>query len=110
MPSLGNIGLAILALVVAWYVFRQIRRYRVDHRYGCKISGGRAGEIRAYLLGRDAVAEYEIGLKVDLLVYASSLAWASGEQMATEQKTQFIALLTEWSDKRGTSLVIAADA
>jgi ribosomal protein L27 len=110
MWSFGSVALTILAGAIVWYAFRQTRHHRIDSRYGCKVSGGRAGEIRIRFQGRDAVAQYEVGAGVDLLVYASSLAWAGGERIAPEQRTQLIALLSEWSKKRGTSLDIAADA
>ena len=96
----------LLCIGGLWLAWRVWHRHRVDRRFGVSVSSGKVA-IRTGTLA--AEAEYEVGLKVDLIIYGSSLVEASGAQLAVAQRTEVLDKLLSWSAARGTTIEITND-
>jgi hypothetical protein len=102
---LGAVGAAL-----AWWAYRIVSRRRIDEQFRSHVSGGRSGEMIISCNGRKARAEYEIGGKVNFIVYESSLAWADNTSITAAERDAIANVLTAWMQARGSSVEIANDA
>lgn len=100
----------IIAIVIAlalWLLLRNAWNNRIDARFGIKRVGGRGGTITISFPTYLARAEFEIGGKVDLIIYGESFTDIDGNPLPTERQSEAIARLWAWAAARKLSLDIS---
>src|SRR4051812_27252368 len=105
----SSIVAALFAGLVLWILVRLGTRWLVDRRFDATVKGGRTGTITIASGGRTARAEYEVGATVYFLTYGSSLAWANGEPLNAQQRTEVVQVLRRWAKERGSTLEVEND-
>jgi len=58
----------------------------VDARFGVRRTSGRGGKVTVAFPAYTAHAEFEVGAAVDLTVYATTLAYASGDLVPQDRR------------------------
>jgi hypothetical protein len=99
--------LLALAAALMWWASRFALRRRIDRQFGSHVSGGRSGTMIIDADGRKARAEYEVGRRVDFIVYESSFGWADGTTATAADRAAVVDSLKTWMRARGSSLEIA---
>ena len=111
---IGAIGdhpiVSLLGLAAIWIAFRIFRRRKIDAKFGVRVSGGREGNIIVRNGEHASRAEYEVGGKVDLIIYESSLMTADKQPLPAIRRAELLETLSSWAKARGITLDIANDA
>lgn len=102
--------LIVLVVVGLLFGFRIFRRRKIDAQFGVKKTGGRYGEILVRKGANLWRAEYEVGSRVDLIIYGSSLTTADNRPLSEPSRTDMVEALMAWAKARGTTIEIAKDA
>ncbi len=100
----------VIAVVIAlglWLVLRNAWINRIDARFGIKRIGGRGGTITIKFPDYLARAEFEIGGKVDLIIYGESFTDIDGQPLPKDRQSEAIARLWAWAAARKLSLDIS---
>ena len=106
----GQLVIAILlAVLILWLIFRQIRISSANRKYRCKIAGGRPGSLSIELEGRLVSAETDVGLGVDMIIFQSSLSWEDGRQLNAVEAEEFLQRMKLWSASSGMTFELAND-
>jgi len=100
---------SVLIISSAIIAFRVYKKSKVDKKFNCKVSGGRGGVITIAIDGRYAKCEYEVGSKVDFIIYESSLKWWDGKELEPEEKDKLKSALMNWSSARRSSIEFGKD-
>ena len=101
--TLGLFAKLAAIAVALWLLGRLAFRLAVDRRFGAAVTGGRSGSITLKMGERSGRAEYEVGLKVDKMVYCSSVTWTDGSKMTDQEKALFV-----WGEVFGDRIIATA--
>ena len=99
------LALAAVALV-AGIAYRVVSKRRTDRRFGVHLEGSRDGWIHVRCSGFVAIAFYEVGGTVDLIVHRRHMRTLDGKGLSPEQRDAAIQRLHDWGRARGTSVVV----
>jgi hypothetical protein len=96
---LAAVVAAFLVLLARWSWVRL-----VNARFGVSRVGGRGGKLLVKLPTFVAQVEFEVGATVDLIVYRSTLSYASGAELPAGLHGQVVSQLQAWAAARRLSL------